>query len=324
MSTKISIVTPLFNRRELVEETWHSINAQSYSHWEWIVVDDGSSDGGPSFIKDLGREDGRVKFFEREGGQKGPSSCRNMGVKLCEGEYVMFLDSDDLISPDCLEKRLFYLEQNPGLDFAVFPQALFTGSVAMGTTPFSKYFNGNDQYLQSFLADQHPWCISGPLWRKGSFNSTGGFREDYAMMEDPELHIRAILMGLKFAVARGEADFYYRQTPKTKEQEELFWANSIKGRIVFYRDLVVDLKSRNLLHAYQQSVEYGVKMLFKTFLLSRIGRFVPEYNQLVAWGVKNGVVSRRLRFLLTFYLAACQNQILAKIPFLKGIIYKLI
>ncbi len=319
----ISIITPLYNRYDLVQETWRSIEAQTYPHWEWILVDDGSTDEGPQFIQQLREQDKRVNLYFRTTGTKGPSACRNLGVNHALGRYLLFLDSDDLITPDCLEKRVQYLENKPNLDFAVFTQALFSNNISEYSV-FSKFYSTNDEYLKAFIADEHPWQTSGPLWRKDSFIKTGGFREDYAIMEDPELHIRALLANMQFDVINDEPDFFYRQTPKTKEQEERFWENSIKGRIVFYKNLTDYLKQLGKYDNYKKSLNNGIKLLFKGFILARLTNFKIEFNELYAWACKENLLYHRSFLIIKLYYFVHQNKLLSSIPFLKGGVFKLI
>lgn len=318
----VSIITPLYNRLNLVPETWTSIQAQTFMHWEWIVVDDGSTDDGPQFIQQQANQDKRIKLFFRTTGTKGPSACRNLGVQQASGKYLLFLDSDDIITPNCLEKRVEYLENNPELDFAVFTQALFTNNINENTL-FSKFFASKTEYVKAFIADQHPWQTSGPLWRKDSFKKTDGFREDYTIMEDPELHIRALLMKLKFEVIQDEPDFFYRQTPKTKVQEEWFWQASIKGRIVFYKNLVSHLEHLGKINCYKQSLNNGIKLLFKGFLLARLTNFKNEFNELYAWACKKRLLSPRSFLIIKLYYFVHQNKLLSSIPFLRGVLFKL-
>ena len=319
----VSIITPLYNRLNLVTETWASIQAQTFPHWEWIVVDDGSTDDGPQFIQQLANQDKRIKLFFRTTGTKGPSACRNLGVQQASGKYLLFLDSDDIITPNCLEKRVEYLESNPELDFAVFTQVLFTNNINENTI-FSKFFASQTEYVKAFIADKHPWQTSGPLWRKDSFKKTGGFREDYAIMEDPELHIRALLANMQFDVINDEPDFFYRQTPKTKEQEERFWENSIKGRIVFYKNLTEYLKQLGKFDYYKQSLNDGIKMLFKGFLLARLANFQNEFKELYYWACKENLLNHRSFFIIKLYYLVHQNKLLSSIPLLKGGLFKLI
>jgi len=318
---KVSIIIPHFDRFELLKETIKSVQQQTYNNWEVIIVDDGSNPSEYGAIIQL--QSSNIFVLQRIKGIKGPSACRNLGVKEAKGDYLMFLDSDDLILPDCLEKRLKFLENNDHLDFAVFTQAVFSETITEYLV-FSKFYPSKEDYLKGFIADQVPWCISGPLWKKSSFLNLDGFREDYKIMEDPELHIRALLKNIKFEVVKGEPDFFYRQSLKSAEQEQLFWRNSIKGRITFYKDLLFLLQQQNVSSNFQTSLQTGIKTLFKQFLLARVKEYSDEYITLMTWADENKLITLGTKLLIKYYYYFSHHTFFSKLPFLKGLLYKLI
>ncbi|MCM2302197.1 MAG: glycosyltransferase, partial [Flavobacteriaceae bacterium] len=89
----VSIIIPTFNRAHLIGETLDSILAQTYTNWECIVVDDGSSDNTHIVVGQYVAKDSRIKYVHRpEHMLKGPSSCRNYGFELSKGEYINWFD----------------------------------------------------------------------------------------------------------------------------------------------------------------------------------------------------------------------------------------
>ena len=112
----ISIVVPTFNRAELLPETIDSIVAQTYSNWELIIVDDGSTDDTQIRIARHLQTDSRICCVSNSH-RRGPSGARNQGLDLVEGEYVAFLDSDDLWKPHHLESIMRQFTQNNDVDW---------------------------------------------------------------------------------------------------------------------------------------------------------------------------------------------------------------
>lgn len=101
----ISIIIPTYNRAHLICETLNSILAQTYSNWECIVVDDGSTDNTAEVLTSYIEKDCRFQYFVRPVDQlKGPNSCRNYGFQKSCGDYINWFDSDDLYKPFTLEK----------------------------------------------------------------------------------------------------------------------------------------------------------------------------------------------------------------------------
>src|SRR5690606_34735075 len=109
----VSIIIPTYTRAHLIGETLDSVLAQTYTHWECIVVDDGSADGTDTLMKSYCDKDARFQYHHRPADRlPGGNAARNYGFEVSKGEYVMFLDSDDLYIKTALKERvenaLFY------------------------------------------------------------------------------------------------------------------------------------------------------------------------------------------------------------------------
>ncbi len=102
-SILVSIIIPTYNRAHLIGETLDSVLAQTYQNWECIIVDDGSSDSTDSLIATYKTIDVRFQYLHRTPEKiKGANACRNIGLGAAQGEYIMFFDSDDVMTPDHL------------------------------------------------------------------------------------------------------------------------------------------------------------------------------------------------------------------------------
>lgn len=104
MRQLVSIVVPVYNAENFISECVCSILAQSYKDWELILVNDGSKDSSEIKCREFEQKDSRIKLFSKENG--GVSSARNFGIDKASGEYLMFLDSDDSLEKECLEKLI--------------------------------------------------------------------------------------------------------------------------------------------------------------------------------------------------------------------------
>jgi glycosyltransferase involved in cell wall biosynthesis len=96
----VSIILPCYNSEKYLRETLHSVISQTYSNWECIIVDDGSVDSSKEIALEFCERDTRFQYFSQI--NSGPSAARNRGIKLSKGDYIQFLDSDDVILPDRL------------------------------------------------------------------------------------------------------------------------------------------------------------------------------------------------------------------------------
>lgn len=99
---KISVIIPMYCAESYIRQCMQSVMSQTYRDLEILVIDDGSTDAGPSICKKLAEADGRIKLLHQE--NQGVSAARNTGLDGANGEYVFFLDSDDAIHPRLLEE----------------------------------------------------------------------------------------------------------------------------------------------------------------------------------------------------------------------------
>ena len=94
----VSIIIPTYNRAHLISETLHSIIAQTYTYWECIVVDDGSTDNTEEILKNYIKKDKRFQYHQRPKDKpKGANACRNYGISISNGDFLLVMDSDDLL-----------------------------------------------------------------------------------------------------------------------------------------------------------------------------------------------------------------------------------
>lgn len=98
---QISIIIPVYNSKPYLGRLFDSLKAQTFSDWEAVCVDDGSTDGGGELLEKFSEGDGRIKVYHRVNG--GLSAARNTGMEHCEGEFLAFLDADDCLHPQTLE-----------------------------------------------------------------------------------------------------------------------------------------------------------------------------------------------------------------------------
>lgn len=252
----VSIIIPTYNRAHLIEETFNSVLAQTYINWECIIVDDSSTDQTVQVIENFISKDTRFKFFQRNRDPKGAPTCRNIGLELAKGDYVIYLDSDDLLAPFCLEQRVTLFKENQLNDFLVFKCLLFVDK------PFSNGFYWNidndEDDLSRFLKLDALWQTSGPIYKKEFLIKMNGFKEDLLFWQDYDLHLRCLLNGgnyLKYFdlpvdvyIRDGRKDTISRSTPFTRDLRIL------KKRIDFYYDILNE-------HQTQLSKEH-LKSLF--------------------------------------------------------------
>ena len=118
-SKLVSVIIPIYNRGGIIGGTLKSLLKQTYKNWECIVVDDGSTDATLKILAEYTKTDSRIKYYERpESYRKGANSCRNLGFQKSIGEYIIWFDSDDLMTPDHISAKMQKISES-NADFVV-------------------------------------------------------------------------------------------------------------------------------------------------------------------------------------------------------------
>ena len=285
----VSIVIPLFNRKILVGDTLVSLKAQSYIHWEALVVDDGSTDGSFEYIQKLAEKDTRIKPLKRIGEIKGAPVCRNIGIRHARGEFLIFLDSDDLLKSFCLERRVACFNKYPQLDFLVFPVLCF--NQIPGDSSKLWNIDKDESDLSRMLNLDIPFITVSPIWRKTAIEKLGFWDERLLCWQDFDYHIRALIFGLAYKKINIEPDTFYRRgnedkiTYKKKEIKQIYSIVEICDSVYHY------LADKNLLND-----KYKIKVC--ELYLSVCVKFLKEQH---FQGIRHVVLEmRRLQLINKF------------------------
>ena len=149
----------------------------------------------------------RIRYLRRVGDKAGANVCRNIGIREAAADFVVFLNSDDLLMPQCLARRLEVAERNVDIDFAVFQARVFIATPGDTNYTFDQELVGDD--LLRFLFFEAPWIITGPIWRKAALAKLDGFDESLPSWQDIDLHVRAILSACRY-IRFDEPDHHVR------------------------------------------------------------------------------------------------------------------
>jgi glycosyltransferase involved in cell wall biosynthesis len=207
MNPLVAVITPTKNRLNLLCEAMDSVQRQGFDAWEHIIVDDGSDDGTAEEVARRAAADARIRYIQRTGERSGASVCRNIGIRESRAEFIVFLDSDDLLTPGCLARRVELIQRNVDLDFATFQTAVFKHTPGDLDRQWDPELLGDD--LLRFLFFELPWIITGPVWRRTSLLRIGLFDESLLSWQDMDLHIRALTSGSRY-IRLPEVDHHIR------------------------------------------------------------------------------------------------------------------
>lgn len=176
----ISIIIPVYNRVSLVGKTLDSITAQTYSNWECIVVDDGSTDATKELMGFYYEKDERIKYVIRpQVSPKGANACRNYGFDVSRGEFINWFDSDDLMLPENLELKLKAFEED--VDFVIGNSINFDEN-GNNSRPYKLSYD-EEITPENFITGKIGWITNDVLIRREKvlirFNETLNSGQEY-------------------------------------------------------------------------------------------------------------------------------------------------
>lgn len=141
----ITVVVPAYNYADFLEETLESIISQTYTNWECLIINDGSEDNTEDVAIKYSERDKRFKYFYKQNG--GLSSARNKGIQNAKGEYIIFIDADDIIKPQKFEMHIERFSQKPDLT-VVYSNFNYidTNGLLLPDSPFARIKLKGDSY----------------------------------------------------------------------------------------------------------------------------------------------------------------------------------
>jgi peptidoglycan/xylan/chitin deacetylase (PgdA/CDA1 family) len=202
----VSIVIPAHNAAETIAETLDSLCAQTFSDWEAIVVDDGSSDGTRDVAAGYAAREPRIRLIGQP--QQGVSAARNAGVGLARCDWLLFLDADDWVLPEHLERMAGALAADSSLDGA----HCGWSRVAGDGTALAEQFCPPTEDLFPLFARHCAFAIHACVVRRSLVELVGGFDPSLRVGEDWDLWRRIMLAGARFDAVR-EVLACYRVRP---------------------------------------------------------------------------------------------------------------
>jgi glycosyltransferase involved in cell wall biosynthesis len=192
--SKVSVIVPTYNRAEFISDCLYSVLNQTFTSLELIVVDDGSTDNTREIVGRI--EDKRVKYIHVKHSGR-PSVPRNIGLRAAKGEYLAFLDSDDLWESEKLDDQVSLMEENAEIDLTYAKVINFDQSGDKNIAVRSPYLkNGTPKYR--LLFGNFIPTISVVIRRAFLKRHNLQFNENLLWVEDYDLWLRSAMCGGRF------------------------------------------------------------------------------------------------------------------------------
>lgn len=183
---KISVIMSVYNGKDYLEQAVNSVLAQTYTEFEFVIIDDCSTDGSYEMLLSIAKLDNRVSLFRNETNQ-GLTKSLNLGVKFSKGDYIARMDADDICIPQRLEYQLSYILENREVDLLYADTVLIDkNSEVICDSWRPNNINKVLSCLEKHNFIPHPTVI----FRKSTFNRIGGYNENCRTGQDVDLWLR--------------------------------------------------------------------------------------------------------------------------------------
>jgi glycosyltransferase involved in cell wall biosynthesis len=197
MKPKVTIIIATYNREKYFLETLLSIQKQTFLDWECLIIDDGSTDKTVEIIQPILMQERRFQYHLRtEKYKKGTSGCRNYGLDMAKGDYVIFFDDDDIVHPQNLEVCVDELF-NENVSFCRYIRDVFSGdfhySFDYSKTYTSFYIGIND--IEKMLKNELHFNSCAVMWKRDSFDNNR-FNVSISYADEWELYSRILSLGI--------------------------------------------------------------------------------------------------------------------------------
>jgi glycosyltransferase involved in cell wall biosynthesis len=236
----VSVIIPCYNYGHLITDAIQSITSQAYSNLEIIVIDDGSTDNTGEVVQALATKDDRIKYFWQN--NTGLGATRNHGLKKVQGDFIQFLDADDLIEKKKFEEQLKLFAAHPETD-VVYGSVRYFSKDPYDPTDRKLAYWGNGEELMPKLSGKGKDILtdalkgtfthlSAALFRKSIVDKVGEFDNEISAVADYHFTLRCVV---------ADAGFLYHDTAETyslvrwhpdnmSKNVRLMWTEEMKMR----------------------------------------------------------------------------------------------
>lgn len=195
----VSVIIPTYNNEKYLAATLQSVLEQTYDGWECILINDGSTDNTAQIALEFLKKDTRFKYAEQA--NKGVSAARNNGLGLATGEFIQFLDGDDLLEKGKLARQVKLLSENEVVDIVYSNFRHFRGDErpeGAGEYPQADKLEGAGQKIVRHFLKRNFIRMNTPLLRRRVIDKVGNFNESFLSIEDWDFWMRCAANGCYF------------------------------------------------------------------------------------------------------------------------------
>lgn len=292
---KLSVVIPCWNANLHIAELLESIIAQTYQNWQVFAVDDHSTDNTEEIILSFQNKDSRIHYKKRDRLPKGAQTCRNIGLELStDCDYIMFVDSDDLLAPFSFAQRVNFLKSHPEIDFAVFPAKTFSHSI-WDKNSFLLGVDNCCDIMEALLMRVLPFSVWNNIYRLNSIlKKQIKWDENIQSLQDTDYNIQSICQNMVCLYADdAKIDYFWRITNSQKNiTSKIRTKEHFHSHIYFIRKLQTSLTKKQQIK-YSKALKWTIIEFVEIMKNEKI--FIKELLQILNDGYFSFSFKLRLR-----------------------------
>ncbi|MGV7105395.1 glycosyltransferase family 2 protein [Flavobacterium sp. U410] len=230
MNPLVSIIIPFYNRALSITKMLQSISSQSYLNWECILVDDESTDATEEIILEYiaVTKDTRFQYYKRpDSHEPGGNGARNYGFEISKGNYINWVDSDDILHPDFIKEKVNTFDKETNCD-VVISKTILTRSNVNEVIKYEDRTKLSDNLIEDFITLKISWYTFDPMWKRSFLERQEElFNEQLLKGQDRDFHIRMLLHNPKIQIV-DKYLYYYVVTSQDsislKNSEKVAWS----------------------------------------------------------------------------------------------------
>lgn len=303
----ISIIIPAYNRETLIGETLQSIINQKYTNWECIIVDDGSTDNTIHVIKEYSDKDDRISFHLRSASPKGANTCRNIGFENSKGDFIQFFDSDDLMDPFLLDKKVRIYQSNPDVELIICKHKLFPAEHHLSKIPVNIQ---STNYINDFVAEKVKLNTPNTLIKKEVIYRSGMFNTSLLRAQEVEFYTRVLLVAKQIKILNEDLIFVRTHensiTSAYLNQSIKYVRSDVESRLLIFKQISGNsLIKKDAIAHLQKVVAFNFYTIIKT---KRIGLCLTTFSDLIKSNLYRTKKSNFIKFSLFGALFLLTNR----------------
>lgn len=288
-SQLVSIIIPTYNRENLISDTLDSVLAQTYTNWECLVVDDGSTDNTIETLKKYCKNDNRFQYYKRPIGRlKGANACRNYGFELSKGDYIQWFDSDDLMHKDKLNNKVNLLQKSE-VDFIVCEGIEYKDTISNVICNWNKISSNN--VLFDHVTGSVNFHTNGPLFKRNFLKNKKLFNEILQRKQEWEFYSRLLTFSTNYLPLKQKLYYFRIHKNSINGKNEITTLKSrIKATNLVFKNVKYKLSKMDLMALRKH-------FLYKSILHFKLAKDSKDYR-LILYSIKSIFIFLNLKMFI--------------------------